>query len=284
MPSIAVITDTDASLPADLAARHGIRQVPITIHFGQDTLLTDFDIDDAGLCERVDREGKMPTTSAPSPGQFSEAFGDAFASGADAVICICVSSEISATYQAAVAARDLMPERDITVLDSRTVSMAQGFMALAAAEAAKAGAGRDDIVAGARAIGERAYLFGALATLKYLAMSGRVGHVAAGFGNLLDVKPIVTMRNGKLEMLERVRSRKKSLARLIGLAEGALAGRPMERLAVLHVDAPEEAMEFEEQLRAALPCPKDIVRAQFTPGLSVHTGRGLIGAVFVAEA
>ena len=94
MPSIAVITDTDASLPADLAARHGIRQVPITIHFGQDTLLTDFDIDDAGLFERVDREGKMPTTSAPSPGQFSEAFGDAFASGADAVICICVSSEI----------------------------------------------------------------------------------------------------------------------------------------------------------------------------------------------
>jgi DegV family protein with EDD domain len=284
MSSIAVITDTDASLPTDLAAKYAIRQVPITIHFGQDTLLTDADIVDAGLFARVDREGKMPSTSAPSPGQFSKAFDDAFASGAEAAICICVSSEISATYQAALAARAMAPERDITVIDSRHVSMAQGFMALVAAEAAQAGVAKEEILARVHSTGERASLFGALATLKYLAMSGRVGHVAAGFGNLLNVKPIVTMHAGKLEMLERVRSRQKAWTRLIELAGAALEGRSIERLAVLHVAAPEDAQAFEARLCDTLACPPEIVRAEFTPGLSVHTGRGLIGLVVVAAA
>ena len=94
MSSIAIITDSDASLPADVAARYNIRQVPILIQFGVETFRTEIDIDDAGLFARIDREGKLPTTAAPSPGQFLEAFQAAFTAGADAVICICVSSQI----------------------------------------------------------------------------------------------------------------------------------------------------------------------------------------------
>ena len=136
MPHIAIVTDTDASLPADLAARYGIRQVPISILFGQEALAADIEIDDARLFERVDRESKLPTTAAPSPGEFLEAYQAAFAAGADAVACFCVSSAISATYTAALAARELLPERSITVVDTQSVSMVQGFMAIAAAEAA----------------------------------------------------------------------------------------------------------------------------------------------------
>jgi DegV family protein with EDD domain len=120
MSSIAIITDTDSSLPADVAARYGIRQVSINIHFGQETLATGTGIDDAQLFARVDREGRLPTTSAPAPGQFVEAYQTAFAAGAQAVICLCVSSQVSATYNAAVTARDLLPERDITVVDTCT--------------------------------------------------------------------------------------------------------------------------------------------------------------------
>jgi DegV family protein with EDD domain len=122
MSSIAIITDTDASLPAEVAARYGIRQVPITVHFGQETFETGVDIDDARLFERVDREGKLPTTSAPAPGKFAEAYQAAFDAGAETVICFCVSGEVSATYSAAVNARDLLPEHDITVVDSRSFS------------------------------------------------------------------------------------------------------------------------------------------------------------------
>jgi len=281
MPSIAIITDTDSSLPAELAARHGIRQVPINVHFGQDTLRAAVDIDDATLFARVDREGKFPTTSAPSPGQFVEAYNAAYDAGAGAVVCICVSSGLSAVYQAATTAANMMPERAITVVDSQSVAMAQGFMAIAAAEAAQTGAQVDEIVRLAMAVRDRAHIFGALATLKYLAMSGRVGHVAAGFANLLDVKPIVSLVGGKLQMLERVRSRKRSFARVIELTLETLEGRPPERLAVQHVAALEEAQAFKEQLCSVVRCPGEVIIAEFTPGLSVHTGAGMIGVAMV---
>ena len=282
MASIAIITDTDSSLPADVAAHYDIRQVPINIHFGQETCRTGVDIDDAQLFARIDRTEEIPTPSAPSPGQFAEAYQAAFAQGAKEIVCFCVSSKASATYSAAVNARNLVSEREITVVDTESVTMGQGFMVLAAAEAAQAGASRGEIVARAMAVRERVHLYAALSTLKYLALSGRVKTLTAGVANLLSVKPILTLRDGTLDLLERVRTRANAWRRVIELVVQAAGQTPVEQMAILHVNALAEARQFEEKLRASVSCPDTIMMAELTPGLSIYGGAGLVGVALVA--
>lgn len=283
MSRIAVVTDTDSSLPADLAARHGIRQVPINILFGEESLESEVEISDEQLFARVDREGQLPTTSAPSPGQFAEAYEAAFEAGAESILCFCVSGEVSATHGAAVLACDLFPEQDITVVDTRNLTMAQGFMVLGAAEAVDAGASKEEAVAQAMDVGERAHVYAALSTVKYLAMSGRIGYLAAGMATILNVKPILTVQNAKLDMLERVRTKKKSWARAIELTAQAVGGRSIERMAIVHVAVPDDAKQFEALLRARLDCPEEVIITGLSAGLSVHSGAGLVGAVTVTS-
>jgi DegV family protein with EDD domain len=285
MPKISIITDTDSSLPESVALKYGILQIPISIHFGSEVFETGLNIDDKSLFERVDKESKLPTTAAPTPGNFADAFLKAFKQdGSDALVCFCISSAMSATYEAAqTAARDILPNRNITVVDTNTLSIAQGYMALAAAEAAAKGASKEEIIAAAASVLDRSHVYGALATLKYLSMSGRVSHIAAGMAGMLDIKPILSVQNGKLEMLEKVRTRKKAWRRVIELAKADAQRSRIEKMAVVHVDAPKDAREFEALLRASLECPAEILTAELTPGLSVHTGAGLVAVGFVTE-
>jgi DegV family protein with EDD domain len=281
MSRIAIITDTDSSLSLEVAKKYNIVEVPIIVQFGEESFRDVYDIDNSKVFARIDREGKLPTTAAPSPGNFIEAFQAALASGVDQVLCITISSEMSAVYSAARSAAETFPLGNIHVVDSRTLAYGEGLMVLEAAKAIADGASIEEAVKFAENLRDRTHLFAALSTLKYLAMSGRVGQIAAGFATLLDVKPILTLRNEKLEMLERVRTQSKSWLRLVDLACAASAGRPLEHLAVLNVNAIEAARHFEQQIRAALPCPAEIPHVEMTPGLSIHTGAGLVGVVVV---
>ena len=280
MPKIAIVTDTDASLPLELAEQHGINQVPIIVLFGEESFRDVYEIDGETVFTRIDKEGALPTTSAPSPGQFSEAFQAAFDDGAESILCLTVSSEVSATYAAAVTASEMFSDREIKVVDTRSIALGQGMMVLAAAEALSAGSSIDEATAAAMDAGERTKLFAALPTLKYLAMSGRVGHLVAGVAGLLSVRPILTIRDGKLDLLERVRTQKKSWARVVELCVESIGDRPIERMSMIHITAPEDAKELEALLRAELDCPDEIMHIELNPGLAVHAGAGLVGVVY----
>lgn len=283
MPRVQIMTDTDSSLPFDLAEQHGILQVPIMIQFGEESFRDGYDIDSRAVFERIDREKRLPKTAAPAPGQFAQAFEHAFAQGAEEILCLNISAEMSATYAAARQAAELFPDRKIEVVDTRTLSMGQGYMALAAAQAAANDASLQEAKAAAEKIRERTFLFGSLATLKYIAMSGRVSSLTAGMAGLLDIKPILTLRNDKLELLERVRTQKKSWARMVELCTEHAGGKPLEKLSILHVNNPAGAQEVETMLRAALRCPSEITQAEVLPGLSIHTGAGTVIVVGVVE-
>ena len=279
MPNIAIITDTDSSLPKELAAAEGILQVPITVHFENESFTTGVDIDDRLLFEKVDRLKKLPTTSAPAPSAFQAAYEKAFKNGAEAIVCICVSSVISSTYSAALSACEAFPGKNIRVIDSLTVSMAQGFMALAAAEAAREGASLEEVVTRVEETAKRQHVFAVLPTLKYLAMSGRVGKFMAGMADTLNIKPILTVKDGKLVLVERIRTRSKAVERILELVKGEVAGRKIQKVALVHVANPDGARELEELLRRAMPCPPEIITAEFTAGLAVHTGLGVVGVI-----
>ncbi len=281
MPRYAIVTDTDASLPLDLADRHGIHLVPINIQFDQESLSADLEITDDVLFERIRRENRLPTTAAPSPGAFCEVYDRALSNSADHVVCFCVSSAISGTYAAAEDACRLVDPTRITVVDTLAVSMVQGYMALAAAETASQGGSLDAILNAATATRERAVLYGALSTLRYLAMGGRVPQFTASMAGLLNIRPILTMREGRLDLLEKVRTRKNAWARMADLCVQHAGDGGVDRWALVHVNARDEALAFGAQLQERLPLPAEPLVAPLGPGLSVHTGDGTIAAVLL---
>lgn len=283
MPKIAIITDTDSSLPPNIAQQYDIRQVPISIQFDGESFTTGVDIDDARVFERIDRIKKLPTTAAPSPSAFATAYEQAFHDGAETIICLCVSSKVSATYNSAVNACEFFPGQDIEVVDSLNLSMGQGWMAIAAAEAAREGASKKEVIARALSTGSRTHLYAVLSTLKYLALSGRVGKIAAGIADTINIKPVLTVRDGKLELLEKVRIRKRAIARMIELTRIALAEKSIERLAIIHVTDPQGAEVLRDMVCSSLACPDQVIIAEFTPGLSVHAGSGVVGIAAVAR-
>lgn len=282
---ISIITDSDSSLTPELASQYHIRQVPISIQFGEDVYETGVDINDEQVFERIDKIGKLPTTAAPSPGSFATAYKAAFEEDkADTIICFCVSAEISATYSAAkLAAEEFGTKGHIEVVDTRSLSMGQGYMAIAAAKAVAEGAGVEEAIEAAKSAGERAHIYGALATLKYLSMSGRVSHLAAGMAGMLNIKPILAVQNGKLDLLEKVRTKKKAWARILELVQEDLGEKEIESMCVLHVAASDEAADFKKLLEDNFDCPVDMPFVPLTPGLSVHTGAGLVGVAFIVK-
>jgi DegV family protein with EDD domain len=281
--SVAIVTDSTACIPADLARRYGIEIVPVHIIFGGRTFVDAMLPDDEFYAMlRTSRE--RPTTAAPSPAMFLDAIARA-ARNAAHVVCITVSAQFSAMYDAARHAIDMLqsesPAADVRLVDSRNAAMAQGFVVLEAARAAASGATVDEVLARAGEMSGRATLLAMLDTLEFLARGGRVPRVAAWAAGLVQVKPIVRFSASQIRLAARTRTRHRALERLAELAAAEAAGRPAH-LAVHHAGASADAETLLERLRASMNVEEAFV-TEFTQVMGVHTGPGLTGVAFWTE-
>lgn len=276
MKNIAIITDTDSSLPVDLTVQNGIRQVPINLIIDGETYETGVDIDDHLLFEKLEKFKKYPTTSAPSPAAFTKAFKAAILEGAQSIICICVSGKVSSSYDSAVLASQMF-QQDIVVVDSLNLSMGQGFMVLTAAEAVLNGATREEVLEHLANVGKRIHTFAVLPSLKYIALSGRLNKYSANIANILDIKPILTVQDGKLEVISRQRTVSKAIEKMFELLINACDGKAIERGAIIHADCPEKVQNLQDKINISFPDQKPFLLSEFTPRLSIHTGPVTIG-------
>ena len=276
MKKIAIISDTDCSLPFDLVVKYGIRLIPIILNIDGETYETGVDIDDRLLFEKIDEFKEYPTTSAPSPLVYDKVFKRAILEGFQTIICICVSSKVSGTYNSAVLASRMF-DHDIIVIDSQNLSMSQGFMVLAAAECVFTGGTKEEVLELITNVNKRVHTFAILPCLKYIALSGRLKKYPAGIADLLEIKPILTIQDGKLEVVSRQRTTNKAIIKTLELVHDICDGKTIEHVAIIHSNNPEKAQYlFEKAISLTLPM-KPYILAEFTPGLSIHTGPGAIG-------
>jgi DegV family protein with EDD domain len=284
MSAIRIVTDSACDLPPATASEHNIEIVPLTVRIGDTEYVDRRDLTPDEFWAKSAAIKQLPETAAPSPGAFEQAFRDAAGKGADAVVCVTLSSGLSATYQSAQLGADAVKDSiPVRVIDSRSVTIAQGLLAIAGAEAAAAGKSIDEVAAVIEAKIPRMRVFAALDTLENLKKGGRIGAARAALGSMLNIKPLIRVENGAVEEAGKQRTRSRSLEQLIELAKqhGAASAKP---LAVMHGNAP-DVDSFVDNLCGALGRSReDILIGDIGSVVGTHTGPRVIGIAYDESA
>ncbi|MFI5259661.1 MAG: DegV family protein [Candidatus Limnocylindrales bacterium] len=279
--TVAIVTDSGSDLTPAFLKQTGITQVPLSVSFGEETFLSPDEMSAAAFWERL-RDPSCPFahTAAPSVGLFRQAFEEAFAHGQEAVVCVCLSEALSATIKHAQMAREMLPDRQIFIVDSRSASMGVGALALRGADLAAAGTSGAEIHSRLTILRDRLDLYVGLETLEYLRKGGRISHAKAAIGGLLSIKPIVTIDAGVVVVADQPRTRSKATERVIEL----LTDRPVTELHALY-SPPVDVDAFVAAVLAHMPepAPKVVTAQIIGPVIGAHVGPGAYGAILVRE-
>lgn len=273
---VKVVTDSASDIPAAIARELGITVVPCNVHFGEQTYRNGVDLTSEEFFTELARNPVLPTTSQPAVGVFEEAYRR-LAAETNQIISINLPAKLSATLNSARLAAQSFPDLEIVIIDSTQVSMAQGWLAIIAARAARQGMGLAEIIALIEDTIPRLRLIAMLDTLEYLQKGGRIGKATLLMGTLLNVKPLIQVLDGEALPLENVRTRQKALRRLVEIV-GDLG--PLQEVAVMHANAPATARQLVEML--APFHPRDcILVSQVGAILGTHAGPGAVGVACV---
>jgi len=282
MGHVAIVTDSASDLAPERAAALGITVVPLAVTFADASFKAGVDLSTEEFWRRMTApDAPFPKTAASAPGDFAAAYKECFDGGADAIVSVHVASTLSGTIKSAEVARAMFPEREIHIVDTMGASMCEGILAELGVDMARLSVSATEI---ARVLTERrddVDMVVALDTLEYLKRGGRISGASAVMLTLLSVKPIIQVKNGKVETVDKVRTRGKARERVIEL----VTGRPIQRLAILHtMTADVEA--FRDELVARIPGgidPAKVTIDTVGPSIGPHLGPGCVGAVVLYE-
>jgi len=274
--SVAIVTDSTAYLPADLVVSQGIQVVPLHVVVGGQAFREGVDITTAEVAAAL-RTFTPVSTSRPSPQQFLEAYEAAAVGGADSVVSVHISADMSGTAESAAIAASLSPI-SVEVVDSRSIGMAMGYAVLSAAEAARQGESAKAVAAIAISRAEAATVIFYVDTLEHLRRGGRIGAASALLGSALAIKPLLTMADGRIKPIEKVRTAARALSRLeeLALRAAGAAGEQGVDIAVHHLDSPVRAGDLVERLRARLPSTATLALVELGAVVGAHVGPGTI--------
>ncbi len=282
--AIHVVTDSTADLTPELLQAYGVEGhvhiVPLTVHFGDREYQSGVDLSTSEFYELLAHSQEMPRTSQPSPAAFVEAYTNISQPG-DTIISFHLSSKLSGTYQSALLAARQLPDRRIEVIDTRTVSLALALIVLEAAVGVRKGCEPDVIVARSREMMGSAHLYFLVDTLEYLRRNGRIGKAQALVGGLMNVKPILTLEDGVVSPVDRVRGAAKARARLLDRLTQAATGDVYVG-AVMHARAANEAESLREALQDSFGKARLFV-AELGPTVGTHAGPGTLGVILFAR-
>lgn len=280
MSKIAFVTDSTAYLPESYLKQYNIHVAPQVLIWGSEMFQDGVDIQPAEFYQRLKTAKVMPTTSQVTPGTFQKIFAELLEQDYQ-IMAILISSLLSGTIASALQARELFPKGNIVVIDSQSTAMGMGFQVLMAARAAAEGATLAECREIVDKVRDNTGVVFAVDTLEFLHRGGRIGGASRFLGTALNIKPILELKNGRVEALERIRTRKKSLERLIELVEERSGKRQPLRLATLHANALEDAQGLLEEAKARLN-PAETILAEVSPVIGTHAGPGTVGLAFLA--
>lgn len=278
--TIRIVTDSTCDLPPEIVREQAITVLPLYINIGSASYLDGVDLTRQEFYTRLPDYETFPKTAAPGAGQFSEIYNRLASEGATEILSIHISPTLSAVINSARSAAETVRMVSVTVIDSGQLSMGLGFMVQMAAQAAASGRLLPEIITLVNDLKARSYVFAALKTTEFLHRSGRVSGFQNSLGNLLQIKPLLKMHNGKPES-EKIRTSARAIRRLIELISEV---NPVEKLALVHTNNYEGVQALWQQTRHLLPDIHDPIAVNVTPVIGAHIGPGAVGFACVAAA
>jgi DegV family protein with EDD domain len=279
MSKVALVADSTTYLPDEYVEKHEVRVAPCMVIWGTEELRDGIDITPDAFYERLNKSDVMPTTTQPTPVDFENIYRELLDAGKD-ILVITISHKLSGTLSSAEQAKTLFPDANITIIDSLTASLGTGWAIIMAARAAEQDAGLEECADIARNCLERSNVFFLVDTLEFLHRGGRIGGASRFLGTALNFKPILEVIDGRIEPLERVRTKKKALDRLMDIVTERANGHKPIRVGVLHANAPEGIDDLVARVEERLS-PAEIIVSSVSPAVGTHTGPGTLGIALV---